>query len=155
MMSAYIAKPLGFSDSQKDYGVAKPNPIDLPQISAKDCPGAWVKADIYAAKSHVERYSRRKNKCRLWAKSGHWSAVCLKQDHEARVPGDCRVCAWMLLPSFPDAVRRSANAVRIVSAIGLNENQCAKERTSAGAPSSCTCSLRRASASVERPSQTR
>src|SRR5262245_13529950 len=135
-----------------------PNRIQLTCLKylRKTARALWVKADIYAAKSHVEsRYSRCKNKCRLSAKSGHWSAVCLKQDHEARVLGDCRVCAWMLLPSFPDAVRRSANAVRIVSAIGLNENQCAKERTSAGAPSSCTCSLRRASASVERPSQTR
>jgi hypothetical protein len=96
-----------------------------------------------------------REQCPLWAKSGHWSAVCLKQDHEARVLADCLACACVLLTSLPDAVRRSANATRIVSAIGLNENQCGKERTSAGAPSSCTCSLRRASASVERPSQTR
>jgi hypothetical protein len=93
--------------------------------------------------------------CPLSANSGHWPAVGLKKNHEARVVRDCRVCARGLRPSFPDAVRRSATAARIVSAIGLNANQCGKERTSAGAPSSWTCSLRRASARVERPSQTR
>jgi hypothetical protein len=46
-------------------------------------------------------------------------------------------------------------AARTASTIGLHANQLEKARTSADAPSSRTCCLRKASARVTRPSQTR
>ena len=53
-----------------------------------------------------------------------------------------------------DASFQAVRAARTASAIGLKVNHCGNARKSAGLPSSRTCFLCRASASVARPSQT-